>query len=104
MQNAMIGIRFYYSEGLKNCLDSFLASKDERFFRDGIHKLPELVSIDAERFDWNTLQFRTGHQKLALSMQNALIGIRFNLEQDIKNWLDSLLSSKDERFLPRRNP
>ena len=41
MQNALTGIRFTSEQGIKNWLDSFLASKDERFFSDGIHKLPE---------------------------------------------------------------
>ena len=32
------------------------------------------------------------------SMQNALTGIRFTSEQDIKNWLDSFLAAKSVQF------
>jgi len=28
-------------EGIKNCIDDWIASKDEAFFRRGIHMLPE---------------------------------------------------------------
>jgi len=41
MQNALTGIRFTSEQGIKNWLDSFLASKDETFFRRGIHMLSE---------------------------------------------------------------
>ena len=41
MQNALTGIRFTSEQGIKNWLDSFLASKPAQFFWDGIHKLPE---------------------------------------------------------------
>lgn len=55
MQNALTGIRFTSEQGIKNWLDSFLASKDERFFHDGIHKLPErwekVVASDGQYFD-----------------------------------------------------
>ena len=32
------------------------------------------------------------------SMQNALTGMRFTSEQDIKNWLDSFLATKPAQF------
>jgi len=55
MQNALSGIRFTSEQGIKNWLDSFLASKDERFFRDGIRKLPErwgkVVASDGQYFE-----------------------------------------------------
>lgn len=55
MQNALTGIRFTSEQGIKNWLDSFLALKDERFFRDGIHKLPErwekVVTSDGQYFE-----------------------------------------------------
>ncbi len=41
MQNALSGTRFTSADGIKNWLDSFLAAKPEKFFWDGIHKLPE---------------------------------------------------------------
>jgi [histone H3]-lysine36 N-dimethyltransferase SETMAR len=55
MQNALTGIRFTSSQGIKNWLDSFLASKDEQFFWRGIHKLPErwekVVANDGQYFE-----------------------------------------------------
>ena len=36
--------------------------------------------------------------KVMLCMQNALTGIRFTLEQSIKNWLDSFLAAKPAQF------
>lgn len=42
MQNALSGKRFTSVQGIKKWLDSFFDSKDDRFFWDGIHKLPEL--------------------------------------------------------------
>ena len=41
MQHALTGIRFTSEQGIKNWLDSFLATKPAQFFWDGIHKLPE---------------------------------------------------------------
>ena len=41
MQNALTGIRFTSEQGIKNWLDSFLATKLAQFFWDGVHKLPE---------------------------------------------------------------
>lgn len=41
MQNALTGIRFTSTDGIKNWLNSFFDSKDEQFFWQGIHKLPE---------------------------------------------------------------
>lgn len=55
MQNALTRIRFTSVEGIRNWLDSFFASKDEKFFWDGIHKLPELwgkvISSDGQYFE-----------------------------------------------------
>jgi len=54
MQGALTGIRFTSEQGIKNWIDSFLASKDERFFHDGINKLPErwekVVASDVQYF------------------------------------------------------
>ena len=41
MQNALMGIRFTSEQGIKNWLDSFLATKPAQFFSDVVHKLPE---------------------------------------------------------------
>ena len=43
-----------------------------------------------------TLTLLTYH--LFRSMQNALTGIRFTLEQRIKNWLDSFLATMPAQF------
>jgi len=55
MQGALTGIRFTLEQDIKNWLDSFLASKDERFFHDEIHKLPErwekVVASDGQYFE-----------------------------------------------------
>ena len=55
MQNALTGIRFTSAEGIKNWLDTFLGSKDEKFFWSGIHKLPErwekVVTSDGQYFE-----------------------------------------------------
>lgn len=55
MQNALSGIRFTSEQGIKNWLDSFLASKDEAFFRRGIHLLPErwekVIASDGQYFE-----------------------------------------------------
>lgn len=55
MQNALAGIRFTSEQGIKNWLDSFLAAKPEKFFWDGIHKLPErwanVVASDGQYFE-----------------------------------------------------
>lgn len=55
MQNALSGIRFTSEQGITNWLDSFLASKDEQFFWDGIHNLPErwekVVASDGQYFE-----------------------------------------------------
>ena len=42
MQNALSGIQFDSLEEVKNWVDSFLARKPAQFYRDRIHKLPEL--------------------------------------------------------------
>ena len=41
MQNALTEKRFTSEQGIKNWLDSFLATKPAQFFWDGIRKLPE---------------------------------------------------------------
>ena len=55
MQNALTGIRFTSEQGVKNCLDSFLAAKPAQFFWDGIHKLPErwekVIASDRQYFE-----------------------------------------------------
>jgi len=55
MQSALTGIRFTSEQAIKNWLDSFLVSKDKRFFHDGIHKLPErwekVVASDGQYFE-----------------------------------------------------
>lgn len=55
MQNALAGIRFTSEQAIRNWLDSFLASKPEKFFWDGIHKLPErwanIVASDGQYFE-----------------------------------------------------
>lgn len=55
MQNALSGTRFTSADGIKNWLDSFLAAKPEKFFWDGIHKLPErwanVVASDGQYFE-----------------------------------------------------
>jgi histone-lysine N-methyltransferase SETMAR len=55
MQNALAGIKFTSEQGIRNWLDSFLTAKDERFFWDGIHKLPErwgkVVDSDGQYFE-----------------------------------------------------
>ena len=55
MQNALVGIRFTSEQGIKNCLDSFLAAKPAQFIWDGIHKLPDrsekVIASDAQYFE-----------------------------------------------------
>ena len=55
MQNALTGIRFTSEQGIKNWLDSFLATKPAQFFWDGIHKLPErwekVIASDGKYFE-----------------------------------------------------
>lgn len=55
MQNALTGIRFTSEQGIKNWLDSFFTTKPEKFFWDGIHKLPErwanVVASNGQYFD-----------------------------------------------------
>jgi [histone H3]-lysine36 N-dimethyltransferase SETMAR len=55
MQNHRSGIRFTSVEGIKKWLDSFFALKNEQFFWDGIHKLPErwekVVASDGQYFE-----------------------------------------------------
>ena len=55
MQNALTGIRFTPEQGIKNCLDSFLAAKPAQFFWDGIQKLPEIwekvIASDGQYFE-----------------------------------------------------
>ena len=55
MQNALTGIRFTSEQGIKNCLDSFLAAKPAQFFWDRIHKLPEswekVIVSDGQYFE-----------------------------------------------------
>lgn len=55
MQNALTGIRFTSVEEIKNWLDNWLASKTEKFFWDGIHKLPErwekVILSDGQYFE-----------------------------------------------------
>ena len=55
MQNALTGIRFTSEQGIKNWLDSFLATKSVQFFWDGIHKLPEkwkkVIASDGQYFE-----------------------------------------------------
>ena len=55
MQNALTGIRFTSEQGIKNCLDSFLAAKPAHFFWDGIYKLPErwekVIASDGQYFE-----------------------------------------------------
>lgn len=55
MQNALSGIRFTSVEGIKNWLDTFLDSKNEQFFWDGIHALPKrwekVVASDGQYFE-----------------------------------------------------
>ena len=41
IQNALTGIKFSSVQGIKNWLDSFLATKPAQFNWGGIHKLPE---------------------------------------------------------------
>lgn len=54
MQNALTGVRFTSAEGIKNWLDTFLASKNEQFFWHGIHSLPErwekVIASDGQYF------------------------------------------------------
>ena len=54
-QNALNRIRFTSEQGIKNCLDSFLAAKPAQFFWDGIHKLPErwekVIASDRQYFE-----------------------------------------------------
>lgn len=55
MQNALTGVRFTSVEGIKNWLDTFLASKDAQFYWHGIHSLPErwakVVASDGQYFE-----------------------------------------------------
>lgn len=55
MQNLLTGIRFTSVDGIKKWLDSFLGGKQEQFFWDGIHKLPErwenVVASDGQYFE-----------------------------------------------------
>ena len=55
MQNALSGIRFTSADGIKNWLDSFLASKPLQWFSDGIHELPKrwgnVVLSDGQYFE-----------------------------------------------------
>lgn len=55
MQNALSGIRFTSVDGIKKWIDTFLAAKPEKFFWDGIHKLPErwekVVASDGQYFE-----------------------------------------------------
>ena len=55
MQNHLSGIRFTNFEGIKKWLDDFLGAKDEKFFWDGIHKLPErwekVAASDGQYFE-----------------------------------------------------
>jgi hypothetical protein len=55
MQNHLAGTRFTSSEEVKNWVDSFLASKDEEFFRHGIRMLPErwekVIASDGQYFE-----------------------------------------------------
>ena len=55
MQNHLSGIRFTNVEGIKKWLDDFLGAKDEKFFCDGIHKLPDrwekVAASDGQYFE-----------------------------------------------------
>ena len=55
MQNALTGIRFTSEQGIKNWVDSFLATKLAQFFWDGIHKLPErwekVIALDGQYYE-----------------------------------------------------
>lgn len=55
MQNALSGVRFSSTQGIRNWINSFLATKPEQFFWDGIHKLPErwakVVLSDGQYFE-----------------------------------------------------
>ena len=46
--------RFQSFEDIKKWIDSWIASKDEEFFRNGIHKLPEkwrnIIASDGQYF------------------------------------------------------
>lgn len=41
MQNALSGIRFTSVEGIRIWVDTYIASKDDKIFWNGIHSLPE---------------------------------------------------------------
>lgn len=55
MQNALSGIRFTSVDGIKKWVDTFLASKDEQFFWQGMHALPEkwekVIASDGQYFE-----------------------------------------------------
>lgn len=55
MQNHMPSTPFHSSEEVKNWVDSFLASKNEKFFQRGIRMLPErwekIIASDGQYFD-----------------------------------------------------
>ena len=55
MLNALNGIRLTSEQGIKNWLDSFLATKPVQFFWDGIYKMPErwekVVAPDGQYFE-----------------------------------------------------
>ena len=41
LQHTLAGKRFKQESDVRNCIDEFMASKPEKFFTDGIRKLPE---------------------------------------------------------------
>lgn len=55
MQNKLSGKRFTSVESIENWLDSFFDSKDEKFYWDGIHALPEkwakVIASDGQYFE-----------------------------------------------------
>ena len=55
LQHTLAGQRFNEEKDVRNCIDNFLASKQEKFFADGIKKLPErwqkVIDADGNYFD-----------------------------------------------------
>lgn len=56
IENALKGKQFHSIEEVRNWVDEFLASKDQQFYSDGIHQLPQkwqqALDSNGDYFDW----------------------------------------------------